>query len=160
MATIADYRDAFDPANIFTVPRMHSTRGHWSACTNNTETCTDCEWISDEPTVIISVQVGGGSEPGKAYAGWFFYELCADGEVLWEGSDLTTGTPQTARHMSGVLADYLTSYVQRCYYPGGGTEEEITAITAEHGISAELARFAIANYDRLTEWTESTGAND
>lgn len=171
--TIEDYRDAFDPGNVLTIPRLNMTRGHTTECTDpespgfpagmGGENC-GCGWESDEPTVTLAVQGMGGSEPGEAYAdsNWF-YELRADGEVIMEGSDIRSGgIPKTAEYMAGVLLSTLTSYVQRCYYPGGGTDEEIREIVAEHHITEAAARLAVANYDRFSLWVNDVedGGND
>lgn len=161
MATIADYRDAFDPGNVVTIPRMNMTTGHRRECINprkgdfpegyGDDTC-ECDWRSEEPTVTLAVQGLGGTTPGKAYTDndWF-YELRVDGDAVLEGSELHSGNaPKTAEQMGAALLSTLLSYVERCYYPGGGTEQEVREIVARHEIPEPAVRFAITQYDRLS----------
>lgn len=82
------YRSAYDPAHIFTVPKL----------------------TEDDPEVTISIEAFGGGTPGKAYAGndWF-YEVRMDGEFIMDGGDLHHALPATAEDMARVLADFLSA---------------------------------------------------
>lgn len=120
MATIHDYRDAFDPGNVFTIPRMYLTHGHFESCTDpmmlesgglGGDECP-CPWESDEPTAVISAQPVGGGDPGKAYAGRWFYELTVDGEVVESTDDFTSGTPMTSREAARAIVDHLACTVE------------------------------------------------
>lgn len=90
MATIEDYRDSFEPANVFTVPK----------------------WSDDDPEITIATQFGGGCEPGTPGVGWCFYEVRVNGEVVEEGNDLSTGTPRTHEQMAWLVAGHWAASVE------------------------------------------------
>lgn len=115
MATIEDYRDEFDPGNVHT--------------------------ISVDPLVTIAAQVGGGGGPGEAYAGWWFYELRVDGEVLASDNDFSTGTPLTSEVVAAKVIQHLCDRVQDDTLADGpeealnfaeGALDELSIWAAEH----------------------------
>lgn len=137
MATIEDYRDAFDPGNVFTIPRILLTTNHRPECpTPGADDC-GCEWESTEPTAVVSAQVGGGGEPGEAYVGWWFYELCVDGDVVEANNDYSCGSPRTAEQVAAEVIGHLVARV----------EDESLSDWPEAAME-----FARNNVDRLSLW--------
>ncbi|MFE7114917.1 hypothetical protein ACFU99_05765 [Streptomyces sp. NPDC057654] len=137
MATIEEYRDAFDPGNVFTIPRARLTTNHRPVCATPGAGDCGCAWESTEPTAVISAQVGGGGEPGKAYVGWWFYELCVDGDVVVANNDYRCGFPRTAKQVAAELMGYLIAWVD---------DDSLSAWPAA------ALEFARENLDRLSLW--------
>lgn len=113
MATIEDYRDEFDPANVFVIPKLYG---------------------EGEPDVTFAVQAVGGGEPGEAYSdnSWF-YEVCVNGTVVLEGDDLRSGPQRTAEQMAATLADFIA------YGEGSDLREARTRIDPD-GSNEELSQ--------------------
>lgn len=137
MATIDSYRDVFDPGNVFSIPRIRLTTSHRPNCATPGADDCGCEWASSEPTAVISAQPGGGGEPGETYVGWWFYELCVDGDVVESNNDYSCGSPRTAEQ---VAAEVITHLVAR-------VEDDSLSDWPEAAME-----FARTNTDRLTLW--------
>ncbi|WP_329142802.1 hypothetical protein OIU91_04120 [Streptomyces sp. NBC_01456] len=89
MATIEDYRDAFDPAHVFEIPEIYD----------------------GDPPATISAQPMGGGTPGRKYSGRWFYELRVSGEVVASDNRFESGTSLSAKQVAASVLLHLVDAV-------------------------------------------------